>query len=574
MTKLLKYMKGNRIIAVLAPLFKMLEATLELIVPLIIAEIVDSGIIPKNKDYVIKLSIQLIILGAVGLIFSITAQYFAAKAAVSTVKKLRHAAYEKVTSLSFSGLDKAGTSTLITRLTSDMDSVQNGINLTLRILLRSPFVVLGACIMAFRVDRHTSLIFFIAVPVLSLIIFAVMAVTIPLYKKIRETVDKSLLLVRENITGVRVIRAFCSEEKAVEEFKENNDILTGIQLFTGRISALLNPMTCVIVNLAIAALIYTGAVRVNKGLLTTGAVIALYNYLSQILVELIKLANLIVTVTKSFACGKRINALLEMQDEENEAAPADDEKSNSYIEFKNVSFSYSGNSENSVSDISFTVNKGDRIGIIGSTGSGKTTLINLLCGYYRPTRGTVFFKGIPLQNYDEKELRNCFALAEQKAVIFKGTVKSNLLLGKKNASDEEIIKALEIAQAADFVNEKENGTDSITEQSGRNFSGGQRQRLSIARAVIKNAEVLILDDAFSALDYATEAQLKKELDKHCDATQFIVSQRAGSIVNCDKIIVLEDGLAEIGTHDELLKKSSVYKEIYCAQFEQEDVVNA
>ncbi len=574
MTKLLKYMKGNRIIAVLAPLFKMLEATLELIVPLIIAEIVDSGIIPKNKDYVIRLSIQLIILGAVGLIFSITAQYFAAKTAVSTVKKLRHAAYEKVTSLSFSGLDKAGTSTLITRLTSDMDSVQNGINLTLRILLRSPFVVLGACIMAFRVDRHTSLIFFIAVPVLSLIIFAVMAVTIPLYKKIRETVDKSLLLVRENITGVRVIRAFCSEEKAVEEFKENNDILTGIQLFTGRISALLNPMTCVIVNLAIAALIYTGAVRVNKGLLTTGAVIALYNYLSQILVELIKLANLIVTVTKSFACGKRINALLEMQDEENEAAPADDEKSNSYIEFKNVSFSYSGNSENSVSDISFTVNKGDRIGIIGSTGSGKTTLINLLCGYYRPTRGTVFFKGIPLQNYDEKELRNCFALAEQKAVIFKGTVKSNLLLGKKNASDEEIIKALEIAQAADFVNEKENGTDSITEQSGRNFSGGQRQRLSIARAVIKNAEVLILDDAFSALDYATEAQLKKELDKHCDATQFIVSQRAGSIVNCDKIIVLEDGLAEIGTHDELLKKSSVYKEIYCAQFEQEDVVNA
>ena len=574
MTKLLKYMKGNRIIAVLAPLFKMLEATLELIVPLIIAEIVDSGIIPKNKDYVIRLSIQLIILGAVGLIFSITAQYFAAKTAVSTVKKLRHAAYEKVTSLSFSGLDKAGTSTLITRLTSDMDSVQNGINLTLRLLLRSPFVVLGACIMAFRVDRHTSLIFLIAVPVLSLIIYAVMAVTIPLYKIIRETVDRSLLLVRENITGVRVIRAFCSEEKAVEDFKENNDILTGIQLFTGRISALLNPMTCVIVNLAIAALIYTGAVRVNKGLLTTGAVIALYNYLSQILVELIKLANLIVTVTKSFACGKRINALLEMQDEENEAAPADDEKSNSYIEFRNVSFSYSGNSENSVSDISFTVNKGDRIGIIGSTGSGKTTLINLLCGYYRPTRGTVFFKGIPLQNYDEKELRNCFALAEQKAVIFKGTVKSNLLLGKKNASDEEINKALEIAQSADFVDEKEKGTDSITEQSGRNFSGGQRQRLSIARAVIKNAEVLILDDAFSALDYATEAQLKKELDKYCDATQFIVSQRAGSIINCDKIIVLEDGLAEIGTHDELLEKSSVYKEIYYAQFEQEGVVNA
>ncbi len=574
MTKLLKYMKGNRIIAVLAPLFKMLEATLELIVPLIIAEIVDSGIIPKNKDYVIKLSIQLIILGAVGLVFSITAQYFAAKTAVSTVKKLRHAAYEKVNSLSFSGLDKAGTSTLITRLTSDMDSVQNGINLTLRLLLRSPFVVLGACIMAFRVDRHTSLIFFIAVPVLSLIIFAVMAVTIPLYKKIRETVDSSLLLVRENITGVRVIRAFCSEEKAVEEFKENNDILTGMQLFTGRISALLNPMTCVIVNLAIAALIYTGAVRVNKGLLTTGAVIALYNYLSQILVELIKLANLIVTVTKSFACGKRINALLEMRDEENEAAHANNEKSNSYIEFRNVSFSYSGNSENSVSDISFTVNKGDRIGIIGSTGSGKTTLINLLCGYYQPTRGTVFFKGIPLRDYDEKELRNCFALAEQKAVIFKGTVKSNLLLGKKDASDEEINKALEIAQSADFVNEKENGTDSITEQSGRNFSGGQRQRLSIARAVIKNAEVLILDDAFSALDYATEAQLKKELDKHCDATQFIVSQRAGFIINCDKIIVLEDGLAEIGTHDELLEKSSVYKEIYCAQFEQEGVVNA
>ncbi len=568
MKTLFKYFKGSRVICILAPLFKMLEATLELIVPLVMASIIDVGIAENNKTYIYKLSAQLVILGIVGLVFSITAQYFASKASVSIVSRIKHAAYEKSQNLSFSQLDKIGTSTLITRLTSDMDSVQNGINLTLRLLLRSPFVVIGACIMAFKVDAKSALVFCVIVPVLSVIIFTIMAVTIPLNKKVRAQLDKVLLLTRENLTGIRVIRAFNKQEDTINEFSDNNDQLTDIQKFTGRITALLNPLTYVTVNLGIAAIIYIGAVRVNTGLITTGAVVALYNYMSQILVELIKLANLIVSITKSVACGGRINTLLEMPDEKTDI---DDTNyiSNSYIEFKNVSFAYGNNSDYSLTNISFTANKGDKIGIIGSTGSGKTTLINLLSGSYKPTKGEIYIDGKNINTIDNNELKNKISIAEQKATIFKGTVKSNLLIGNPDASDNDIIKALQIAQADSFVLANENGIDYETEQNGRNLSGGQRQRISIARAIIKNADILVLDDSFSALDFATEAKLRKAINDNIHSTEFIISQRSGSIMNCDKIIVLEDGKAEIGTHDELLKSSEVYREIHLSQFEEE-----
>ena len=568
MKTLFKYFKGSRVICILAPLFKMLEATLELIVPLVMASIIDVGIAEGNKSYIYKLSAQLVILGVVGLIFSITAQYFASKASVSIVSRIKHAAYEKSQKLSFSQLDEIGTSTLITRLTSDMDSVQNGINLTLRLLLRSPFVVIGACIMAFKVDAKSAITFCITVPVLSIIIFTIMAVTIPLNKKIRTQLDRVLLLTRENLAGIRVIRAFNKQKDTLNEFSDNNNNLTEIQKFTGRISALLNPLTYVTVNLGIVAIIYIGAVRVNTGLITTGAVVALYNYMSQILVELIKLANLIVSITKSVACGGRINSLLEMSDEKTE-----DEKtscnSDCYIEFKNVFFAYGSNSDYSLTDISFTVNKGDKIGIIGSTGSGKTTLINLLSGSYKSTKGEIYIDGRNIKALNNEELKSKISIAEQKATVFKGTVKSNLLIGNPNANDEDIIHALQIAQADSFVLANEKGIDYETEQNGRNLSGGQRQRISIARAIIKNADILVLDDSFSALDFATEAKLRKAINDNIHSTQFIISQRSGSIMNCDKIIVLEDGKAEIGTHDELLKTSEVYREIHLSQFEEE-----
>ncbi len=568
MKTLFKYSKGSRVICILAPLFKMLEATLELIVPLVMASIIDVGIAESNKKYIYKLSAQLVILGIVGLVFSITAQYFASKASVSIVSRIKHAAYEKSQNLSFSQLDKIGTSTLIMRLTSDMDSVQNGINLTLRLLLRSPFVVIGACIMAFKVDTKSAFIFCITVPALSIIIFSIMAITIPLNKKVRAQLDKVLLLTRENLTGIRVIRAFNKQEDTIKKFSDNNNQLTDIQKFTGRITALLNPLTYVTVNLGIVAIIYIGAVRVNTGLITTGAVVALYNYMSQILVELIKLANLIVNITKSVACGSRINALLELPDENVDVIETGT-SSNSYIEFKNVSFAYGNNSDYSLTDISFTVNKGEKIGIIGSTGSGKTTLINLLSGSYKPTKGEIYIDGKNVNTIEKNELKQKISIAEQKATIFKGTVKSNLLIGNSKANDDDIIKALQIAQADSFVLANESGIDYETEQNGRNLSGGQRQRISIARAIIKKADILVLDDSFSALDFSTEAKLRKAINDNIHSTEFIISQRSGSIMNCDKIIVLEDGKAEIGTHDELLKSSEVYREIHLSQFEEE-----
>lgn len=566
MRKILEYSKGSKSLYVLAPLFKMFEACLELIVPLVVASMIDNGIASGNRQFIIKLSIQLIILAVVGFSFSVTAQYFAAKAATLTVKKAKQALFEKVQSLSFSQLDSIGGATLITRLTSDMDSVQNGINLTLRLLLRSPFVVIGACIMAFRVDGVSSLVFAGVVPLLCIVILVIMLVTIPLFTKVRTHLDKVLVSVRESITGARVIRAFCKEEDTEKEFINLNSSLTRLQIYTGRFSALMNPATQLIVNAGIAVLIYVGAVRVNSGLITAGAVVALYNYMSQIFVELVKFANLIITISKSLACAGRIEKIFSIQDEE--TPEVSDEKSDNYIEFRNVTFSYTDGAEPSLKDISFTASKGEKIGIVGSTGSGKTTLINLLAGFYKPTFGEIFIGGKNILSYGKTELAKLVSVAEQKPFIFKGTVRSNLSLGNGSVNNNIINNALSKAQAKDFVDNKEGGADAECEQNGRNFSGGQRQRLSVARALVRNTPILILDDSFSALDYATEAALRKEIDK-TDSTKFIISQRTGSILDCDKIIVLEGGKAQVGTHDELLKTSETYRDIHLSQFEQE-----
>ncbi|MBR4451247.1 MAG: ABC transporter ATP-binding protein [Clostridia bacterium] len=573
MRNLLPYFRGQRLKCVLAPLFKMLEATLELIVPLIVADIIDNGIASGDKNYIISRCLQLIVLGFAGLVFSVTAQYFSARAAVSFVKNLKHAIYKKIQYLSFSQFDKNGTSTLITRLTSDMDSVQNGVNLTLRLLLRSPFVVFGACIMAFRVDTHSSVSFAAAVPLMSVIIFGLMMLTIPLNKKIREALDGALLTTRESITGARVLRAFGRERDAVSEFEDKNTYLTLLQEKTGRLSALLNPLTCLTVNSAVALLIWLGAQRVNAGFITCGAVVALYNYMSQILVELIKLANLIVTLTKSIACAGRISSLLGIEDEEipesGKTCVSDD-----YIVFDNVSFTYPGASEPSLENISFTVGKGERIGIIGSTGAGKTTLVNLLAGFYRPTSGDIFINGKSVSSYGREELSSIISYAEQKAVIFKGTVRSNLLFGNPQATDSELTDALKAAQAYEFVSEKPGGLDCITEQRGRNFSGGQRQRLSVARALAAKSDILILDDTSSALDYLTDLNMRRAVSELDYRAVFTVSQRTGSIMDCDRIILLENGRASAGTHSQLLESSDVYREIHYSQFEEDDPLYA
>ena len=563
-------MKGSRYQCILAPLFKMLEATLELIVPLIIAEMIDKGIATADKNYIIKLSAQLLILGLVGLVFSITAQYFAASASVSFIKRLRHSTFEKVQSLSFTQYDIQGTSTLITRLTSDMDSIQNSINLTLRLLLRSPFVVFGACIMAFAVGKSTSWIFALSVPVLSLIVFGIMMLTIPMNKKIREAIDGMLITVRETVTGTRVLRAFNSEEKQYKEFAEKNDSLTRIQEKTGKISAMLNPLTCLVINTSIGILLYIGAKKVFAGDITCGIVVALYNYMSKILVELIKLANLIVTLTKSIACAGRVSSLLKIEEDIKPEVVSTDNKGK-YIVFDNVSFAYNGASENSLDSVSFDVSEGEKIGIIGPTGSGKTTLISLLCGFYPTRSGHIFIEGKDINSFEEEELNSKISLVEQKPVIFRGTIKSNLIAGNESASDENIIKALKSAQALDFVNEKEGNINSVTEQNGRNFSGGQRQRLAVARALVKKADIIILDDASSALDYVTDAEMRKEVFNRDYKAAFIVSQRTGSIMNCDKIILLEDGKATIGTHSELLSESETYREIHNLQFKEDAV---
>lgn len=567
MSRLIKYFRGQVLRGFLAPLFKMIEATFELLVPLIVAQIIDLGIAGKDRSVIYSRSAQLIILGFVGLLFSVTAQYFSALTAVNFVKKLKHEVYKKIQYLSFTQFNETGTSGLITRMTGDMESIQNGVNLTLRLLLRSPFVVFGACIMAFRVDAGSAVVFIGAVPILSVIIFGIMALTIPRNRKIRGAVDTALTTARESITGSRVLRAFGREKAQAAEFAEKNSALTVLQERTGRISALLNPLTCLVVNTAIACLIWLGARRVDAGIISCGAVVALYSYMSQILVELVKLANLIITLTRSFACARRVADLLETEPEQTpQIKPGD---SGAYIEFKNVSFTYKGAAAPSLKNISFKVNRGERVGIIGATGSGKSTLVELIAGFYPPTQGQIYIDGRDIFSYQREELARKTAFVEQKPVIFSGTVRSNLALGNENADDGIMESALRAAQALDFVNEKESGIDSVTEQNGRNFSGGQRQRLAVARALVKSAEILILDDASSALDYLTDSEMRKAIAQTERAATFIVSQRTGSILDCDKIILLSEGEAQTGTHSELLKVSAEYREIHLSQFEEE-----
>lgn len=569
MKKLLVYLKDYIKESILGPLFKLLEALFELFVPLVIAAIIDTGIENGDTGYIIKMCLVLVLLGFVGLAFSITAQYFAAKASVGFVSKIRHVLFGHIQSLSYSELDQIGTSTLITRMTSDMNQVQNGMNLALRLLLRSPFVVFGAMIMAFTIDVPSAMIFVYVTIVLLIVVFGIMLGSIPLYKKVQQKLDAVMTVTRENLTGVRVIRAFCKEDEETDDFINKNNELTASQKFVGKISALMNPVTYVIINLAIIWLIHTGAVRVEAGILTQGAVVALYNYMSQILVELIKLANLIINITKSIACGNRIQAVLDIKPDLESRNSSCNEGS---VEFDHVNLRYKNAGADSLSDITFTAAKGETIGIIGGTGSGKSSLVNLIPRFYDAASGEVKVGGVNVKDMDVEQLREKIGVVPQKAVLFHGTIRENMQWGVTNASDDEIMEAIEAAQGLDVIKAK-GGLDCEIEQGGKNLSGGQRQRLTIARALVKKPEILILDDSASALDFATDAALRKslrELDYH--PTVFIVSQRTSSIQHADRIIVLDDGAAVgIGTHDELMKSCSVYQEIYNSQFKKEAV---
>lgn len=561
-------MRGYIRECILGPLLKLGEATLELIVPLVMAKIIDVGIGNGDSSYAVKMSIVLAVLGIAGLLLSVTAQYFAAKASVGFVTKIRAVLFRHIQGFSYSELDEVGASTLITRMTSDINQLQNGTNLTLRLFLRSPFVVFGAMVMAFTVDFKSALVFAGVIPILSVVVFGIMLASIPLYRRVQRGLDSVLEKTRENLTGVRVIRAFCKEQEEIDEFNRRNDELTGIQQYVGGISALMNPLTYVIINLAVVVLIKIGAVRVNSGFITQGAVVALYNYMSQILVELIKLANLIINITKSVACGNRIQEILETPPAEDKAETSAETSSSEYaVEFDDVYLRYGKNSDYSLSGISFAAKRGETIGIIGGTGSGKTSVVNLIPKLYTCERGTVRVNGIDVAAQSEKELRAKIGIVPQKAVLFKGSIRQNIQWGKPEATDEEIYAALEIAQAADFVAAKEGGLDYMIEQGGKNLSGGQRQRLTIARAVVKKPEILILDDSASALDFATDAALRRAIKgMNGQTTVFIVSQRASSIRYADKIIVLEDGEAVgIGTHEELIENCEIYKEIHSSQ---------
>lgn len=573
MKKLLVYLRDYKKETVLAPLFKMLEASFELFVPLVMAAIVDVGIKQGDKPYILRMGLVLVALGLVGLATSVTAQYFAAKAAVGFAAKLKHALFAHIQGMSYAETDRTGISTLITRLTSDVNQVQSGVNLVLRLFLRSPFIVFGAMIMAFTIDIKSALIFVVTIPALSVVVFGIMLISIPLYKKVQAALDKVLGITRENLSGVRVIRAFHQEAKEQERFSGYNDALTKIQMFVGRISALMNPVTYIIVNAAVIALIYTGAVQVDTGRLTQGEVIAIVNYMSQILVELIKLANLIITVTKAFACAKRIEAVFEAptgihiyteQELEGETLA---EKDAPAVVFEHVSLRYPSAGADALTDIHFTANKGETIGIIGGTGSGKSSLVQLIPRFYEVTGGRVLVNGKDVRTYKTEELKERIGIVPQKAVLFSGTIRDNIRFGKQDATDAEINEALTVAQAKSFVDEKEGGLGFVVAQGGKNLSGGQKQRLTIARAVVKKPDILILDDSASALDYATDAALRKairELDGR--TTTFIVSQRTASVLHADKIIVLDDGeMAGIGRHEELLASCPVYKEIYDSQ---------
>ena len=572
MKKLLCYLKEYKKESVLGPLFKLLE---ELFVPLVVAAIIDTGIGNQDRGYVVKMCLVLVLLGLIGLAFSVTAQYFAAKAAVGFVTTIRHVLFGHIQKLSYAELDTQGTSTLITRMTSDMNQVQNGVNLTLRLLLRSPFVVIGAMVMAFTIDVKAALVFVVGIPALAVVVFGVMLACIPLYRKVQNRLDKVLGLTRENLTGVRVLRAFCKEEEQEAEFQKQNQTLTDTQKFVGRISALLNPLTYVIINVAIIALIWIGAIRVDMGIITQGAVVALYNYMSQILTELIKLANLIINITKSVACGNRIQSVLEVEPSVKDGAATvsgDGEagKSAYSVVFEHAGIRYPDAAQEAVSDITLNVRPGETIGIIGGTGSGKSSMVNLIPRFYDCSSGAVYVDGRNVCTYGLTELRDKIGVVPQKSVLFAGTIRSNMQWGKPDATDEEIFAALEIAQAKDVVSKKEKGLDTEVEQGGKNFSGGQRQRLTIARALVKQPEILILDDSSSALDFATDAALRMAIGsmKH-KPTLFIVSQRTSAIQYADKIVVLDDGsVVGIGTHEKLMNTCEVYREIYDSQYKR------
>ena len=585
MKTLLAYLKDYKKESILAPLFKMLEASFELFVPLVMAAIIDVGIANQDKPYIVKMCFVLIALGIIGLVCSITAQYFAAKAATGVGTGIRHGLFEHIQKFTFTEMDQLGTSTLITRMTSDINQIQSGVNLVLRLFLRSPFIVFGAMIMAFTVDVKAALVFVVTIPLLSLIVFGIMLVTMPMYKKVQADLDQVLLATRENLTGARVIRAFNKEEDETKRFENANQILTDAQKYVGRISGMMNPLTYIIVNGAIIALIYVGAVRVYIGDLTQGQVVALINYMSQILVELVKLANLIISVTKAAACLNRVESVLAVKPDMNEgdvrwksnSSEADRDLKNKIpvVEFSHVSLTYKGTSDTSLSDINFCAEKGQTIGIIGGTGSGKSSLVNLIPRFYDATDGTVKINGRDIKEYQTENLREHIGVVLQKAVLFKGSIADNLRWGKEDATEQEMYEALDISQAREFVDTKQGGLEFQIEQGGRNLSGGQKQRMTIARALVRKPEILILDDSASALDFATDAALRKSIkEMKNQPTVFIVSQRAASIQHADQIIVLDDGaMAGIGTHEELLKDCPIYQDIYYSQFPKEAVIN-
>ncbi len=601
MRKLLIYLKDYKKESILGPLFKLLEASFELIVPLVVASMIDVGIPAQDKGYIVKMALVLVALGIIGLTSSVTAQFFAAKAAVGFATKVRHALFEHIQKLTFGQMDSQGTATLITRMTSDVNQVQNGVNLVLRLFLRSPFIVFGAMIMAFTVDVKAALIFVVVIPLLLIVVFAILLISIPMFGRVQENLDQVMRTTRENLTGSRVIRAFAKEPEEIEEFQRENRVLRNVQVVAGRVSALMNPVTYIIINGGLMALIYVGALQIEGGILFQGQVVALINYMSQILVELIKLANLIITVTKAIACGNRIEAVMEIpagfpkESEESGRSPMQDgrkltepkkgsgesgislsreelpgEDCPCKVVFDQVGMAYNEGGDEAISDVNLKVKKGETIGVIGGTGSGKSTLVNLIPRFYDVTRGRVLVDGIDVRDMEPEKLRSKIGMVLQKAVLFRGTIRENLFWGNEGADDEEIWKALETAQAKEFVEQKEDGLDTMIEQEGRNLSGGQRQRLSIARALVRKPEILILDDSSSALDYATDLKLRQAIKAlPGDMTVFIVSQRASSLMHADQILVLDDGdVVGLGTHEELLKNCETYREIYDTQVEK------
>ncbi len=589
MKKLLVFLKDYKKETVLAPLFKLLEASFELLVPLVMAAIIDKGIGNADRGYIGRMCFVMIMLGVVGLVCSITAQYFAAKAAVGFAAKMKHALFAHIQSLSFTEMDTVGTSTLITRMTSDSNQVQNGVNMVLRLFLRSPFIVFGAMVMAFTIDVKAALVFVVTIPLLSVVVFGIMMLTMPLYKKVQGGLDRVLGITRENLTGVRVLRAFNKEENEIDRFETSNNTLTSMQKHVGKISALMNPVTYVIINGAIIVLVWTGAWRVENGIITQGAVVALVNYMSQILVELIKLANLIITITKAIACGNRIQSIFEIESSMKDGNGCQDDGHRDSVsgqdtgavgkkaldrlpsvEFDHVCLTYKNAGAESLTDVSFKAYRGETIGIIGGTGSGKSSLVNLIPRFYDATKGQVLVSGKNVKDYSLEELRRKVGMVLQKAVLFKGTIRENLRWGKEDATEEELLRALDISQAREFVDTKDGGLDAPVAQGGKNLSGGQKQRLTIARALVRNPEILILDDSASALDFATDARLRKAIKEMEEGpTVFIVSQRASSIRYADQIIVMDDGeVAGIGTHEDLLENCPAYQEIYYSQFEK------